>query len=338
MSLQIGNHRLTGRVLLAPMAGISDQPFRQLCHQFGAALCGAEMLSADQRLWSTSKSQRRMDHRSEGGIRAVQLAGSDPVTLAAAASANVALGAEIIDINMGCPAKKVCNKLCGSALLGDAELVHRIFDAVVAAVDVPVTVKIRTGPDPTRRNAVHIARLAEACGIAAIAIHGRTRTDMFRGEAEYQTIRAVKDAVRIPVIANGDITTADKALEVLDLTGADAVMIGRGAQGSPWIFSAVNAKLGSGKNSSPLLQSAKTTIILQHLESLYAFYGEYTGVRVARKHLSWYCQQLALPAAVRGAMLKADSSSLQFAMAQQAFRIENENKHESESGQRAAIA
>ena len=338
MSLQIGTHWLGGRVLLAPMAGISDQPFRQLCHQFGAALCGAEMLSADQRLWSTSKSQRRMDHRGEGGIRAVQLAGSDPATLAAAASANVAMGAEIIDINMGCPAKKVCNKLCGSALLGDEDLVRRIFDAVVGAVNVPVTVKIRTGPDPAQRNALRIASLAEACGIAAIAIHGRTRTDMFRGEAEYHTIRAVKAAVRIPVIANGDITTAEKALAVLALTGADAIMIGRGAQGSPWIFSAVNARLGSGKISSPLLRSAKTTIILQHLEALYAFYGEYTGVRVARKHLSWYCQQLALPADVRSAMLKADSSSLQFAMAQQAFRVENENKHESEFGQRAAIA
>jgi tRNA-dihydrouridine synthase B len=338
MSLQIGSHRLAGRVLLAPMAGISDQPFRQLCHQFGAALCGAEMLSADQRLWSTLKSQHRMDHRGEGGIRAVQLAGSDPATLAAAASANVSLGAEIIDINMGCPAKKVCNKLCGSALLSDEELVRRIFDAVVAAVDVPVTVKIRTGPDPAQRNAVRIAALAESCGIAAIAIHGRTRTDMFRGAAEYATIRAVKAAVRIPVIANGDITSAEKALEVLNLTGADAVMIGRGAQGSPWIFSAVNARLASGKISSSLLQSAKTTIILQHLEALYAFYGEYTGVRVARKHLSWYCQQSALPAEVRSAMLQADSSSVQFALAQQAFRAENENKHESESGQGSAIA
>jgi tRNA-dihydrouridine synthase B len=336
MSLRIGSHQLRGRVLLAPMAGISDQPFRQLCHQFGAALCGAEMLSADQRLWATSKSQHRMDHRGEYGVRTVQLAGSDPATLAAAASANVAMGAEIIDINMGCPARKVCNKLCGSALLGDEDLVRRIFDAVVAAVNVPVTVKVRTGPDPARRNAARIAQLAESCGVAAIAIHGRTRTELFRGVAEYQTIREVKAAVRIPVIANGDIATAEKAREVLDETGADAVMIGRGAQGSPWIFSAVNAKLESDKNFPPLLQSAVTAIILQHLESLYAFYGEYTGVRVARKHLGWYCQQQSLPPAVRSAMLQADASSVQFALAQRAFGYKYEKQHESESGQGSA--
>jgi tRNA-dihydrouridine synthase B len=338
MSLQIGPYRLTGKVLLAPMAGISDQPFRQLCHQFGAALCGSEMLSADQRLWTTAKSRHRMDHHGECGIRAVQLAGSDPETLAEAARANVELGAEIIDINMGCPAKKVCNRLCGSALLGDEELVRRIFDAVIAAVDVPVTVKIRTGPDPMRRNAVRIAQLAESCGIAALAIHGRTRSDLFRGDAEYQTIREVKQAVRIPVIANGDIASAEKAREVLDLTGADAVMIGRGAQGSPWIFGAVNAKLGSGKIFSPLLRTEVTRIILQHLESLYAFYGEYTGVRVARKHLSWYCLEHSLAATARSAMLQADSSTAQFALAQQAFGTENENQNESESGQGSAVA
>ena len=341
MSLQIGPHRLPGRVLLAPMAGISDQPFRQLCHDFGAALCGAEMLSSDQRLWSTAKSVRRMDHRGERGIRTVQLAGSEPTTLAAAARANVLHGAQIVDINMGCPAKKVCDKLCGSALLGDEELVRRIFDAVVAAVDVPVTVKIRTGPDPARRNAVRIARLAEGCGIAAIAIHGRTRTDLFRGDAEYQTVREVKSAVGIPVIANGDITTPQKAREVLEATGADAVMIGRGAQGSPWIFRAVNAELQSEKYFSPLLQSVVSEIILQHLDALYAFYGEYTGLRVARKHLGWYCQRQSRPAEARRALLSAESTFAQYELARQVFAataFDNENTHESDYSQGLAVA
>ena len=319
MSFSIGTHRLDGRVLLAPMAGISDQPFREICHRFGAALCGAEMLSAEQRLWTTSKSQRRMDHRGNSGLRAVQLAGSEPAQLADAARVNVALGAEVIDINMGCPAKKVCNRLCGSALLSDEALVGRILDAVVRAVPVPVTVKIRTGPDPAYRNAVRIAMLAENCGIAAIAIHGRTRAELFRGSAEYDTIRDVKSAVRIPVIANGDITTPQQAREVLDYTGADAVMIGRGAQGSPWIFRAVNAFLESEKIPPPLLQSFVTQIILQHLESLYAFYGEYTGVRVARKHLGWYCQQQSLAPESRRALMAADTSVSQFDTARRIF-------------------
>jgi tRNA-dihydrouridine synthase B len=209
---------------------------------------------------------------------------------------------------------------------------------VVASVDVPVTVKIRTGPDPSRRNAVTVAQLAQARGIAAITVHGRTRADLFRGEAEYQTIRDVKAAVSIPVIANGDINSAEKARAVLDATGADAVMIGRGAQGAPWIFGAVNAKLGSGKFFSPPLQSEVTRIILQHLESLYAFYGEYTGVRVARKHLGWYCQQQSLPPGVRSGLLQADSSPVQFALARRIFSTANENQHESESRQGPAIA
>jgi tRNA-dihydrouridine synthase B len=319
MSFSIGAHRLDGRVLLAPMAGISDQPFRELCHRFGAALCGAEMLSAEQRLWTTSKSRRRMDHRGNSGLRAVQLAGSEPAQLADAAQVNVALGAEVIDINMGCPAKKVCNRLCGSALLSDEALVGQILDAVVRAVPVPVTVKIRTGPDTGHRNAVRIAMLAENCGIAAIAVHGRTRAELFRGSAEYDTIRDVKSAVRIPVIANGDINTPQQAREVLDYTGADAVMIGRGAQGSPWIFRAVNAFLDSEKIPPPLLQSFVTQIILQHLESLYAFYGEYTGVRVARKHLGWYCQQQSLAPESRRALMAADTSVSQFDTARRIF-------------------
>jgi tRNA-dihydrouridine synthase B len=246
-------------------------------------------------------------------------AGSDPAQLAAAARINVELGAELIDINMGCPAKKVCNRLCGSALLNDELLVGRILEAVVAAVPVPVTVKIRTGPDPSRRNAVAVARLAEACGIAALAIHGRTRADLFRGAAEYDTIRAVKAAVGIPVIANGDIRDGADARRVLDHTRADAVMLGRAAQGAPWIFRAVNAFLADGKILPPLLQSVSASIILQHLESLYAFYGEYTGLRVARKHLGWYCQRLGLPPESRSELYAQESSVTQWQVARRVF-------------------
>jgi tRNA-dihydrouridine synthase B len=320
-ALRIGGRALPGQVLLAPMAGISDAPFRALCHGFGAALCGAEMLSADQRLWHTAKSSRRMDHRAEAGFRAVQLAGADPAALAAAARVNVDLGAELIDINMGCPAKKVCNRQCGSALLSDELLVGHIFEAVVSAVSVPVTVKIRTGPDPARRNAVAIARLAESCGIAAIAVHGRTRSDLFRGSAEYDTIRAVKAAVGIPVFANGDIQDGAAARRALDYTGADAVMLGRAAQGAPWIFRAVNAFLADGKILPPLLRSVSASIILQHLEALYTFYGEYTGLRVARKHLGWYCQRLGLPARSRGELLAQESSVAQWRTASGIFGI-----------------
>ncbi|HEX9139083.1 MAG TPA: tRNA dihydrouridine synthase DusB [Steroidobacteraceae bacterium] len=319
MTLRIGPHTLPGQVLLAPMAGITDGPFRALCHQFGAALCCAEMLTSDQNLWNSSKSRLRMLRDDEPGIRAVQLAGADPQTLAEAARAHVALGAQIIDLNMGCPAKKVCNRLCGSALLADEALVGRIFDAVVNAVAVPVTVKIRTGPDPTRRNAVAIARLAESCGISALAIHGRTRADMFRGEAEYDTIRAVKLAVRIPVIANGDLRTAAQVQAILRLTGADGVMLGRAAQGSPWIFRDVNAYLANEKIPAPLLHERISQIILQHLESLYAFYGEYTGVRMARKHLGWYCLRQSGADALRRELLAATDSASQYAAARRGF-------------------
>ncbi|MGH8252858.1 MAG: tRNA dihydrouridine synthase DusB, partial [Steroidobacteraceae bacterium] len=304
MSLSIGRHALAGRVLLAPMAGVTDPPFGELCTKFGAALACGEMLSADQTLWHSPKSRRRMassaiasagaagSGSANTGRRtvAVQLAGSDPTQLAEAARRQVGEGADIIDLNLGCPAKKVCDKLCGSALLADEPLVERIFDALVRAVDVPVTVKIRTGTDPSRRNATHVAQLAERAGLAAITVHGRTRADRFNGHAEYESIRAVKNAVRIPVIANGDIGTPAQAAEVLQFTGADAVMIGRCALGAPWIFRDVNSFLRAEKKSSPLLRTSIATIILQHLESLYAFYGEYTGVRVARKHLARYCE------------------------------------------------
>ncbi len=320
MSLAIGRHALAGRVLLAPMAGVTDPPFRALCAQFGAALACGEMLSADQSLWHTPKSQRRMAAGSHGAAAvAVQLAGSDPQQLAAAARRQADEGADIIDLNLGCPAKKVCDKLCGSALLADEDLVARIFDALVRAVEVPVTVKIRTGPDPSRRNATRIAQLAERAGLAAIAVHGRTRADRFQGNAEYESIRAVKNVVRIPVIANGDIATPAQAAAVLELTGADAVMIGRGALGSPWIFRDVNAFVNAAQIAPPLLRTSITAIILQHLESLYAFYGEYTGIRMARKHLARYCDLWPETRAARSGLLAAEDSASQFALTERVF-------------------
>jgi tRNA-dihydrouridine synthase B len=319
VSLRIGELKLPGRVLLAPMAGITDAPFRALCREFGAALTYGEMLSSDQELWTTSKSRRRQVQEAELGPRVVQLAGAEPQAVAEAARRSAEQGAALIDINMGCPAKKVCNRLCGSALLADEALVARILDAAVHAVNVPVTVKIRTGSDPQRRNGVAIARLAERCGVSAIAVHGRTRADLFRGDAEYETIREIKAAVRIPVIANGDIRTVQQAQYVLAFTGADAVMIGRGAQGSPWIFRDVNAYLSQGIFLAPLLRQRITEIILLHLESLYAFYGEQTGIRMARKHLGWYCQLHTDGTELRRELMAAADSASQFAAAQVGF-------------------
>src|SRR5690349_20457595 len=250
--MRIGPHELASNVVLAPMAGVTDRPFRILCRQLGAGLAASEMLTADTRLWSSPKSRRRLDHAGEPEPRVVQLAGAEPRALAEAARANVALGAQIIDLNMGCPAKKVCGKLCGSALLTDEALVARILETVVNAVDVPVTLKIRTGWDRAHRNGVNIACIAASCGIAALAVHGRTRADFYAGEAEYETIRAIKAQVRIPVFANGDIDTPQKARAVLDFTGADGVMIGRASHGAPWIFRAVNAQL-SERIATPAL-------------------------------------------------------------------------------------
>jgi tRNA-dihydrouridine synthase B len=319
VSLRIAHYQLAGRALLAPMAGVTDRPFRQLCRRFGATLAPAEMLSADQRLWTSGKSQRRMDHEGEPEPRVVQLVGSDPAQLAAAARINIDLGAQIIDINMGCPAKKVFNRYCGSALLADEGLVERILEAVVRAVAAPVTVKIRTGTDPAQRNAPRIAALAQACGIAAIAIHGRTRTDMFRGAAEYDTIRSVRGQTVLPLIANGDIDSPQRARAVLDFTGAEGVMIGRAAQGAPWIFRDVNAYVATGNFAAPLLRASKTEIILQHLESLYEFYGEHTGVRMARKHLGWYCRQHSEASELRQRLMAAEDSASQFSAAKHGF-------------------
>jgi tRNA-dihydrouridine synthase B len=320
MSVQIGPYVLPSAVVLAPMAGVTDRPFRILCRGFGAGLAASEMISADTRLWNTSKSRHRMNHEGEPEPRVVQLAGADPQALAQAARMNVDLGAQIIDINMGCPAKKVCGKLCGSALLTDEALVARILEAVVRAVDVPVTLKIRTGWDREHRNGVNIACIAQASGIAALAVHGRTRADFYEGAAEYDTIRAIKACVRIPVFANGDVSSPQKAREVLDFTGADGVMIGRASHGAPWIFRAVNAAVSEGIASPPLLRTDVRDIILAHLHSLYLFYGEDSGVRIARKHLGWYCEQLLkFPAQVRRELMGAANTAAQFAHAVKHF-------------------
>jgi tRNA-dihydrouridine synthase B len=289
--LKIGSHVLPSRVILAPMAGVTDRPFRMLCRQFGAGLAASEMLTSDVRLWDTDKSQRRMDFAGEASPRVVQIAGYDAGMMAEAAQRNVDAGADIIDINMGCPAKKVCNRAAGSALLQDEALVAQILERVVRAVPVPVTLKTRTGWDREHKNGMRIAMLAEQCGIQALAIHGRTRADMYQGEAEHETVRAIKASVRIPVFANGDIDSPQRAREVLEATQCDGIMIGRAAQGKPWIFEEVNFFLATGKLRRELpLQNVRDTMRV-HLENLYAFYGDATGVRVARKHLSWYCRQ-----------------------------------------------
>jgi tRNA-dihydrouridine synthase B len=291
MSLRIGPHSLSSRVLLAPMAGVTDRPFRMLCRRFGAGLAASEMLTADVTLWNTPKSKRRMDHTGEPRPRAVQIAGFDPTMMAEAARRNVDLGADIIDINMGCPAKKVCTRLAGSALLQDEPLVARILSSVVQAVDVPVTLKTRTGWNRDNKNAPLIAKIAEEAGIAAIAIHGRTRTDMYQGEAEHDTVAAIKANSKIPVLANGDIDTPERAREIFAQTGVDGILIGRAAQGRPWIFDEVNFFLASGELRQDLAREKVRDIMRAHLEDLYAFYGDETGVRVARKHLSWYLRQ-----------------------------------------------
>ena len=273
------------------MAGVTDRPFRQLCRRLGAGLVVSEMVASNSLLWGSKKTLRRIDHAGEAEPIAVQIAGADPDMMAEAARFNVGHGAQIIDINMGCPAKKVCNVMAGSALLQDERLVGRILDAVVAAVDVPVTLKIRTGWDPENRNALEIAKIAEQAGVQALSVHGRTRACRFSGEAEYDTIRVIKAAVSIPVIANGDITSPEKALEVLRYTAADAVMIGRAAQGRPWIFREINHFMETGRHLPAPGPLEIGDILTGHLHQLYEFYGEYTGVRVARKHIAWYSKR-----------------------------------------------
>ena len=286
--MRIGPYDISPSLVVAPMAGVTDRPFRSVCRRMGAGLAVSEMVSADPRLRTTEKSRRRSDHTGEAGPISAQIAGADPQWLADAARHNVALGAQLIDINMGCPAKKVCNVAAGSALLRDEPLVARILEAVVAAVPVPVTLKIRTGWDRSSRNAVQVARIAEGSGIEALTVHGRTRADAFEGSAEYETIAEVKSAVRIPVIANGDIVDPAGARAVLAATGADAVMIGRGAFGRPWLFREIAHFLATGNVLPPPDAREWSEIVLAHLDDIHAFHGEQAGVRFARKHIGWY--------------------------------------------------
>jgi len=287
--MKIGAYELAAPLALAPMAGVTDLPFRKLCRRMGAGIAASEMVTSDVRLWNTSKSRLRMDHRDEPEPRVVQIAGYDAGMMADAARMNVELGAQVIDINFGCPAKKVCNRAAGSALMRDEPLVGQILAAVVEAAGVPVTLKMRTGWDRENRNAVAIARIAEEAGVAALAVHGRTRADFFAGEAEYETVAAVKHAVRIPVFVNGDVDCSAKALKALEQSGADGVMVGRAAQGRPWIFRELSAGLAGRVAMPPSLEEVRA-IMLSHLAALYSFYGEVKGVRVARKHLGWYCR------------------------------------------------
>ncbi len=309
--MQIGPYTLTNNLLLAPMAGVTDRPFRLLCRHFGAGLAVSEMVSSNSLLWGSEKTKRRADHRGEPEPRSVQILGADPAMMAEAARHNVANGAEIIDINMGCPAKKICNTAAGSALLRDEPLVARILEAVVNAVPVPVTLKIRTGWDAHNRNGVRVAQLAEACGIQALAVHGRTRACGYSGEAEYETIRAIKQAVTIPVIANGDIRTPHKARDVLEFTGADGIMIGRAAQGRPWIFREVEHYLRTGQELAPPSRGELHRVLRDHLLALYDFYGERTGSGVARKHAAWYTKGLPNGASFRRAINQETSTAAQ---------------------------
>lgn len=317
--LQIGPYTLPNNLLLAPMAGVTDRPFRQLCRKLGAGMAVSEMITANKALWASKKSLLRANHDGEPEPRSVQIAGADPQMLAEAAQHNVQQGADMIDINMGCPAKKVCKVFAGSALLHQEDLVAEILDTVVAAVDVPVTLKIRTGWDRENRNGVRIARMAEQAGIQSLAVHGRTRADAYKGEAEYDTIAAIKAAVSIPVIANGDITSAEKAAEVLDYTGADGLMIGRGAQGNPWIFREITHYFQTGEHlASPELGEVQS-VLIAHLKTLYDFYGEYSGVRMARKHIAWYSKGLRSGNAFRQEMNQLESADQQLACTQAFF-------------------
>ena len=289
--MRIGTYTLDNNLMLAPMAGVTDRPFRQLCRRLGAGLVVSEMLSSNPRVWNTAKSMQRMDHSGESGIRSVQIAGADPDLMAQAAQFNVANGAQIIDINMGCPAKKVNKKLAGSALLQYPDLVESIVRSVVNAVSVPVTLKIRTGWDTDNRNGVEIARIAQENGIQSLAVHGRTRACMYKGFAEYDTIRSIKQVVSIPVVANGDITSPEKAREVLEYTEADALMIGRGAQGNPWIFREVSHYLNTGELLAPPSLMEQHSVLKEHVTAVHAFYGAENGVRIARKHVGWYLME-----------------------------------------------
>ena len=343
--LKIGPYTLPSPFVLAPMAGVTDAPFRRICRAYGAGMTTSEMTTADTSLWQTPKSRHRLDLDLDAEPVAVQIAGSEPDQLALAAQACVDRGAQIIDINMGCPAKKVCRKLAGSALLQDEKLVANILVAVVAAVDVPVTLKYRTGWDREQRNAVRIGQIAEDAGVRSLAIHGRTREDRYKGAAEYETIARVKESVGIPVIANGDITTVKKSLEVMRLTNADGLMIGRGAQGRPWIFRELVAALDPTVENTQLEKNELRDIMLGHLNDLHRFYGETTGVRVARKHLTWYCENLEDAEDFRHQVVRVDSASEQLRLTKQYFlgnnrsgtKTKQEERHQVQNQQEAAL-
>jgi len=317
--MQIGPYKLRNNLVVAPMAGVTDRPFRMLCKKLGAGYAVSEMVTSNSLLYGSEKTLRRANHEGEVEPISVQIAGADPKMLAEAAKYNVDHGAQIIDINMGCPAKKICNVMAGSALLKDEPLVSQILKAVVGAVDVPVTLKIRTGWDKQNRNAVAVAKMAEDLGVQALAVHGRTRACAYMGDAEYDTIAEVKQAIKIPLIANGDITSPEKAKFVLDYTGADGVMIGRAAQGRPWIFREIEHYLATGEHMpAPEVEEIRS-VMLEHLHDLYAFYGDLTGMRVARKHISWYTKGLKDSANFRHAMNQLQSIEEQLAAIQAFF-------------------
>ncbi len=317
--MRIGPYELPNNLILAPMAGVTDRPFRQLCRQLGAGMAVSEMVSANSLLWGSEKTQRRANHSGETEPKSVQIAGANPQLMADAARHNADQGAQIIDINMGCPAKKICNVMAGSALLKDEPLVQQIVTAVVKAVNIPVTLKIRTGWDSSNKNAITVARIAEQAGIAALTIHGRTRADQYNGDAEYDTIAEVKRQIHIPLIANGDITSPEKARFVLEYTGADAVMIGRAAQGRPWIFREINYFLQTGQHLPEPGPREVRDILVGHLHNLYEFYGEYAGVRIARKHISWYSKGHPHGAIFRQAINRVESSNEQLVMTHEFF-------------------
>lgn len=316
---QIGPYHIASKVILAPMAGITDKPFRSLCKQFGAGLVTSEMVTSDVSLWNSRKSSFRLSPDIDIEPRSVQIAGGDAQMMAQAAIMNVARGAQIIDINMGCPAKKVCKKAAGSALLKDEALVKSILEAVVNAVDVPVTLKIRTGWDKQSINAITIAKMAEDIGIAALAVHGRTRACAFKGEVEYQTIADIAKVIDIPLFANGDIDTPEKASSVLEFTNADAVMLGRAAQGRPWIFREVDHFLSYGEHLAPIELSEIRQTLISHLHALHQFYGDYLGVRIARKHVAWYLQCVEQGKRFRSGFNKLETKETQLAAIEQFF-------------------
>jgi tRNA-dihydrouridine synthase B len=317
--MQIGAHVLRNNLFVAPMAGVTDRPFRQLCKKFGAGLAVSEMVASNSLLWGSEKTRRRANHDGEAAPVSVQIAGADPGMMAEAARYNVGEGAQIIDINMGCPAKKVCNAMAGSSLLRDEALVGRILDAVVRAVDVPVTLKFRTGWDASNRNALAVARIAEESGIQLLSLHGRTRACGFSGHAEYDTVRAVKQVSRLPVIANGDIASPEQARQVLQDTGADGIMIGRAAQGRPWIFREIEHYLATGEKMPPPLVEEIRAVLISHLHDLHAFYGTERGVKVARKHISWYTKGLAHSAEFRHRMNRLETCEEQLDAVEEFF-------------------